>query len=125
LIKSKIKVVISCGIPEFKSISRQKQLDLSTNLESEIYKGAMELIRANWREGKPIRLLTITGINLQNEDAEEQIDMFKMEDANHEKVEKFERAMDEIREKFGKASISFASVLDNDIGASIRRDDED
>jgi len=106
--------------PYFKTISRQKQLFTPTNLAEEIAKGAMEIIHSSWRSGSPIRMLTITGINLTDEDIDEQISLFAADTHAHIRGEKIERTMDQVREKFGSAAIGFAAVLDNDIGAYVR-----
>lgn len=102
--------------PALVTISRQKQLFVATNLASEISKAAMELIHESWHEGAPIRMITITGINLCDETADEQLSFFASENRQHEQGEKIERTMDDIRSKFGNAAISFAGVLGNDIG---------
>ena len=106
--------------PYFKVISRQKQLFTPTNLAEEIVKASMELIHSSWRNKSPIRMLTVTAINLTDEDTEEQISIFTADAATHMRGEKIERTMDQVREKFGSSSIGFAAVLDNDIGAYVR-----
>lgn len=114
--------------PYFKVISRQKQLFTPTNLAEEIVKAAMELIHSSWHSKSPIRMLTVTAINLTDEDTEEQISLFAADTRAHIRGEKIERTMDQVREKFGSASIGFAAVLDNDIGAFVRdynREDSD
>ena len=65
-------------------------------------------------------MLTITGINLTDEDIDEQISLFAADTHAHIRGEKIERTMDQVREKFGSAAIGFAAVLDNDIGAYVR-----
>ena len=102
--------------PDFKVISRQTQLDNPTNLTEVIADTAMELIRKHWRMRDPIRLITITAINLCDENQAQQLSLFADENINTDKEEKAERAMDDIREKFGDNAISFGSVIKNDIG---------
>ena len=65
-------------------------------------------------------MLTVTAINLTDEDTEEQISLFAADTNAHIRGEKIERTMDQVRQKFGSASIGFAAVLDNDIGAYVR-----
>ncbi|MBQ1959654.1 MAG: DNA polymerase IV, partial [Firmicutes bacterium] len=103
-----------------KTISRQKQLFTPTNLAEEIAKSALDIIHTSWRSGSPIRMLTVTAINLTDEDTEEQISLFAADTNAHIRGEKIERTMDQVRQKFGSASIGFAAVLDNDIGAYVR-----
>lgn len=102
--------------PSFKVISRQKQLTAPTNLEEDIFRASVEIIEASWNMKDPIRLLTITGINLCGEDEDVQLSLFDTENRNSEKGEKMERAMDDIRKKFGDTSITFGRILKNDIG---------
>lgn len=102
--------------PQFKVISRQVQLDNPTNLTEVIADTAMELIKKHWRMRDPIRLITITAINLCDENQAQQLSLFNDENISTEKEEKAERAMDDIREKFGDGAINFGSVIKNDIG---------
>ncbi len=110
--------------PLFKTISRQKQLFVPTNLAEELSQATMELIHSNWKPKDPIRLLTITGINLVEEDQWEQLSLFAGSNERHVKEEKIERTMDIIRSRFGCDSVGFAAVLDNDIGASVRSEED-
>ena len=106
--------------PYFKTISRQKQLFTPTNLAEEIAKNALDIIHASWHSGSPIRMLTVTAINLTGEDTDEQLSLFAADAKAHQRGEKIERTMDQVRKKFGSAAIGFAAVLDNDIGAYVR-----
>ena len=116
----------ACGVkvdikdPYFKVISRQKQLFSPTNLASELAKNALEIIHASWKTGSPIRMLTITGINLTDEIFDEQLSLFSGDSKSRRKGEQVERTMDEVRKKYGSSSIGFAAVIDNDIGAFVR-----
>ena len=71
---------------ELKTISRQKQLTVPTNLAYEISEAAVEIIISSWNIRKPIRMLTITGINLCDEDTEEQISLFGADTVSREKT---------------------------------------
>ena len=116
----------ACGVkvdikdPYFKVISRQKQLFSPTNLASELAKNALEIIHASWKTGSPIRMLTITGINLTDEIFDEQLSLFSGDSKSRIKDEQVERTMDKVRKKYGSSSIGFAAVIDNDIGAFVR-----
>lgn len=109
-------VKIDIKDPYFKVISRQKQLDTTTWLAEEIAQAATELIRASWRAGAPIRMLTITAINLTDQLFQEQLSLFGADSSKREKAEKMELAMDEVRKKYGSGTIGFASVMSNDLG---------
>lgn len=116
----------ACGVkvdikdPYFKVISRQKQLFSPTNLAGELAKNALDIIHSSWKSGSPIRMLTITGINLTDEFFDEQLSLFGVSSDDRQKGEQIERTMDEVRKKYGSSSIGFAAVLDNDIGAYVR-----
>ena len=108
-------IIVDIKSPSFKTISRQQQLDNPTNLAETIAETSMEIIEKSWQLSSPIRMITITAINLCDENQALQLSLFSNEQ-DSEKNEKIERAMDDIREKFGSNSISFGRVLGNDIG---------
>lgn len=116
----------ACGVkvdikdPHFKVISRQKQLISPTWLAEEIASAASEIIAQSWRKGSPIRMLTITGINLTEQVSQEQLSLFGTDIMTKEKMEKMELTMDEVRKKYGKHAIGFASVMSNDLGIDIK-----
>lgn len=105
--------------PYFKNISRQKQLDAVTNITEEIYSTSLELLMSSWKAGNPIRLLTITGINLVDENEQEQLSFFHDKEENRKKEEALDRTMDAIRHKFGGQSVTFGGMINNDLGLDI------
>lgn len=105
--------------PEFKSISRQVQLDSPTNLQEEIHNAAFNIIVSEWGMKKPIRLITVTGINLVDEDSGRQITLFQEKEVSREKEEALARTMDTIREKYGSGSLTFGRIIGNDIGIEL------
>lgn len=121
----------ACGVkvdikdPYFKVISRQKQLFTPTNLACELANSAIDIIHSSWKKGSPIRMLTITGINLTDEIFDEQLSIFGGDSESRKKGEQIERTMDEVRKKYGSSAIGFATVIDNDIGAFVRGYEEE
>lgn len=105
--------------PDFHSISRQTQLEKPTQLAHEITRVAKELIQACGYPTKPIRLLTITGIQLVDEATSEQLSLFSEEEASRFGEERLERTLDQIRQKYGLGSVHFGSLLHNDIGLDL------
>ena len=107
--------VISVAIkdPQFRTISRQKSLNNPTHLTREITDTAMELIQASWRPDKPIRSLTITGMDLlPAQEATEQLSLFDLEeDFDKERLEKLDQTVDQLRERFGKGVIGPGGAL--------------
>ena len=112
--------------PHFKTISRQRALKNPTQYAREITEAAMQLIRNSWKVGAPIRSIAITGANLIPEDyATEQLDLFDTSIyMRRERTRKIASAIDSIRDKYGKESISFGSKLGKDIFASHETDAE-
>jgi len=102
-----------------KTISRQKQLASPTNLSGELRRASMEIITSSWVIGRPIRLLTITGINLSDENEAEQLSFFSADTENRGKTESVERLMDSIRSRFGAGSIRYGQTVNNDIGIDL------
>lgn len=109
---------------DLKTISRQKQLGTPTNLAYEISEAAVEIILSSWNLRKPIRMLTITGINLCDEDTEEQISLFGADTVSREKTENLERAMDSIRARYGQSSITFGKFKTDELGIDPYSDDD-
>ena len=110
---------------ELKSISRQKKLEYATDLTKDIKTTAEQLIKENWSMQKPIRMLTVTAINLTTHDYTEQISFFEDIKKPDAKQQQLERAMDGIRDKYGKSAILSANILKNDLGISFDEDEQD
>ena len=105
-------VQVTVKDPQFKTISRQKQLPRSTHLMKELLAAAMELMDAAWKYPNPIRLLSVTAIHLtEAAESYEQEDLFSSAAVRHsEKQEKIERAMDAIRGKYGSQAIAYGAA---------------
>ena len=103
---------------QFKTITRQKRLNESTHLMKDILQAAMELTQAAWKAPTPIRMLTVTALHITEEaDSYQQLDLLGTQQTQRsEKQEKLELAMDAIRGKYGKGSISFGSNGGKQIG---------
>jgi DNA polymerase-4 len=101
-----------------RSIQRQRAISPSTDISREIASVAYAILLSEWKEGKPIRMLTVTVSNLiRNDMSSEQIDIFApYDDAAREKSKKREETVDKIRQKYGKTSIIAGSVMETDIG---------
>lgn len=94
-------------------ITRQKPLERPSNLAKELEKASLELIKASWNLKAPIRMLTVTGLNLCDAAAgAEQLCLFGQEQAERRrKQESLEKTMDSIRQKYGKNAIANAAAL--------------
>lgn len=110
-----------CGVqvaikdPFLKTIDRQQQLPKPTHITREIYEAALELVKRAWRIGSPIRLLTVTAINLIDENESEQLTLFGG-DKSGEKREALDNSTDKLKKKYGRTVVKPAAVLKNDLG---------
>ena len=114
--KKAFGVKVDIKDPSLKVISRQQQLDNPTNLAENIADTAVSIIEKSWNLRHPIRMLTVTAINLCPEDQAQQLSLFSSENIQNETGEKMERTMDDIRKKFGRNAITFGRIIKNDIG---------
>lgn len=101
-----------------RSIQRNLTLSSPTDISSEIADAAYRILCREWKEERPIRMITVTATNIVRADSvHEQLGFFDSEKTEkREKNGKREIAVDEIRRKFGTDSIVRASIIENDIG---------
>jgi DNA polymerase-4 len=129
--------------PSFKTVSRQMQLIRPTWLAEDIRAAALKLIKDNWDMDKPIRLITVTGIRIGDEETPLQLSFLgdntgaagngtpiltptpRAPEDDPPKGEQLERAMDKIREKYGNRSITYGAIIGNDIGIDMDEHRED
>lgn len=101
---------------DLKSIQRQKQLPLSTNLARDLAAHSLALVRANWVPGKPIRMLTVTALSLTDQPCVVQQSLFDDAPKADPRREALERSLDVIRQKYGKHAIAGAATINNQLG---------
>lgn len=100
---------------DFETASHQRQMTRPVNSDMGIYEEAVELFEEFWT-GEPIRLLGIRGAKLVTENEPIQLSLFDLkefteEENRDEKQEKLEKALDEIRKKFGDEAVVRGSFL--------------
>lgn len=93
-------VEISIRDNELSSFTRQKKVSAPTDITKEIADSAMELFRANYRWNKPIRSIGIRAASLCPANTPWQINMF-IDPDRRERQQRMDRAVDEIRRRFG------------------------
>ena len=105
-------VQVTIRDPQFRDICRQRRLEAPTFVTRDILEGAFAILQAVWRPSAPVRALTITAQNLiPQEEAGEQLDLFATGAAQRrEKLEQLERAVDGVRQKYGRAALAPAST---------------
>ncbi|MDR1707444.1 MAG: hypothetical protein LBR46_05520 [Prevotella sp.] len=106
----KIKVV-SVGIRDYnlEYYSHQKKLKSATNITREIYESACQVFDEMW-DKVPIRHLGIHTSQVVTEEAR-QLNLF--DDLDFEKLERLDKAVDDIRKRFGADSIVRASFIES------------
>lgn len=107
----KIKV-ISVGIRDYnlEYYSHQKKLKSATNITREIYESACQVFDEMW-DKIPIRHLGIHTSQVVTEETR-QLNLF--DDMDYEKQERLDRAIDDIRKRFGTDSVIRASFAKSD-----------
>ncbi len=108
-------VQVTIKNPDLVSIQRQEKLDYPTNLAKDITDKAMDIMRKCWNMNSPIRMLTVTGNGIVDEEEKMQLSFFE-EESQDPKREKLEKALDSIRNKYGKNAVKNANIINNDLG---------
>lgn len=109
-------VQVSIRDTNLKTITRQKQLPMSTHLARDLAQGCWELVQANWSMTQPIRMLTVTALSITTEPFAVQQSFFEDAPKQDPKREKLEQSLDAIRQKFGRGAIGAGSIINNDLG---------
>lgn len=86
----------------------QCALTSATNITQEIYAKVCRLFDEKW-DGTPIRLLGVSTAKASREESGRQMNLFDTTD--YEKLEKLDKAMDTIRQKYGTKAIQRASFI--------------
>ena len=97
---------------DFKAASHQRQLSKATHSAQVLYENTCELFRELWN-GQPIRLLGVRTSKLVEESAPEQLTIFdlQLEKPKDEKHKQLEKALDEIRRRFGDDAVKRGTFL--------------
>ncbi|MDR2888710.1 MAG: DNA polymerase IV, partial [Lachnospiraceae bacterium] len=101
--------VISVGIKdhEFRYYSHQMVMGAATNITQELHSAACLLFDQLW-DGRPIRLLGLHTSRVK-EGGYRQMDLF--DTTNYEKLERADRAIDDIRSRYGIDAVKRAAFL--------------
>lgn len=108
---------------DFASCIRQRKITIPTDVTSEIHSYAMELLKENWTEEVPLRLLGVRITGLKPALGFRQVSFF--EERERIRSENLDKCMDIIREKYGYNSVKRASLMPNSCDKLIRVYDED
>jgi DNA polymerase IV len=89
---------------DFSTFTRALTLSHATQIDTEIYQTARDLLRKHRQSGAPIRLLGVHTSGFSHEAG--QLDL--LDGAQHERMGKALNAMDKLRDKYGEMSVSLA-----------------
>lgn len=112
-------VQLSLKDPQFHVIDRQAPLDVPTQLTSELFAAVVRLLEKNWSPGSPVRLLSVTAIQLLPAESAEQLDLFT-DPERRERLQALEQSVDKLRDKYGRTAVAPAVTLRRK-----RRDEEE
>ena len=88
---------------DFRDRSHQRRLTEATDITAEVFKLCKQLFNELWDKRTPLRLL---GISLMNVTCEEESQISFFEDARKDKARAADKALDDIRNKFGTDTIT-------------------
>lgn len=102
-------VQITIRTPAMKTITRSAALAVPSADPDVFYQEAIRLYEKHWLQGRPVRLLGLTALNLQpKQKAALQLDLFDYE--NSVKKDRLQDALDAIRDKFGEDAVLKAGL---------------
>jgi DNA polymerase-4 len=110
-------VAVSVRDTNLNTVSRQRKLRNPTYLCKDIASVSVDIIRELTDISKPIRSLTVTGMDICKADTVGvQQSFFTDESTRREKNEKLETAIDRIRARFGGEAVTRASSVNSGLG---------
>ena len=111
-------VAVKVRYLDFKTRSHQRKLREPTDISSEVYEIAKDLLAELWKDKRPLRLMGIALTDLADDNEPVQMTMFMEEEQkNKEKGQKLDKAVDLLRDKYGADIIKRGSVMS--LGVSV------
>lgn len=110
-------VAVTVKDPVLRTLTRQRAISPPTDLGREIAALAERIVLAEYGTGKPIRMLTVSAMNLVAGDEGDQLSLFgESVSDKHERTGRLEETVDSIRTRFGAGAVVRGAVLGNDLG---------
>jgi len=101
-------VALKLRYHDFTTLTRHASLREATSLDQDIYQASRKLLLKVYN-GQPIRLI---GVSVQNLSRGAIRQLSFLDDATHAKQKKMAQAMDQIKNRYGENSITYASGID-------------
>ena len=116
-------VEVSVRDSDLNGFVRQRKIDTPTSSSLEIAQVAFALFKSNYRWGKPLRGVGVRGASLVPADTPVQLGFFSNAE-KREKLERLDKAVDVVRERYGYTSVQRARIYtDRGLGAINPKDD--
>lgn len=108
---------VQLGIKDenLKTVTRREKISTPTNLSRDLYRHAVRIFEKTRPYHLPVRLLSVTGTGLVDENSFVQENMFDALSENNEKFKSMEKSIDTIRSRFGRSAIKYGSSVGNNI----------
>lgn len=103
-------ISISLRSKELKWFSRQRKIDVATNIAGEIMPVVLALLEENYDFSLPLRTIGVTVSGIEQDSPFTQLNLFKSED-ERQRQKKLEETVDNIRDKFGFEKIKRCAML--------------
>jgi len=94
---------------QFTNYSHQKLMPCSTNVTQELYRAACEVFDEAWKDRRPLRQIGVQVTRLSSTGGYRQYSLFDA--GSYDRLEKVDRAVDALREKYGEDSVFRARFL--------------
>jgi len=108
---------VSVRDPYMQNVSRQRKLRNPTCYCKDIASAAVDIICGLVDISKPIRAITVTGMDIcKEESAGVQQTFFDCDNLRRERSERLERTLDSVRARFGGDSVVRASSINSGLG---------
>ena len=105
-------VAVTIRSNDFKDRSHQRKLFNPTDITNEIFEISKQLFDELWDGRTPLRLLGIALTNITHDDVS-QMSLFMDQDEEKEKQRKVDKAMDELRSKFGSGVVTRGGAINS------------
>ncbi len=92
---------------DFATLTRQVKLLEPTDRDDDIYRAALQLLEDHWPKGKAVRLIGVGASSLT-----QPMEQLHLWDTSIQKRRRLQRALDEVRDRFGRNAIQRASEID-------------
>ena len=110
-------VAVTIRYTDFKNRSHQRRLPHPTDSAGVVYETARSLLAELWKDGKPLRLLGVSLLDVTRDPVMRQLSLFDAQErAEEEKEDRLNRTVSEIRSRFGFDAIRRGSLIGSDLG---------